>query len=341
MKKYTLTVILAFLVVCFTTANADNKFIKPILNIALVHSYHLNHPCTGPQHFGITQNLRKLYPDYKIVIRSYQMKSKTINKNRIERVSKIIKNKIEDFKPNYIFTTDDNAFEYVAIPLSKNYKIISSGLNKPYEGYKKKYPKLNENNLIIIEELIRMDNIFNILELAKIKIGTWHVLYDNTPTSYYMMKNYESELSGKGKVVYTKVETIDELRSYLRKNKKKYDVYVITLQSIYDRDRGEYVTKEKFFKEFKFFNHKMLELGGNPIFSKFGISICCGPDFYMMGNLASEHFINEVIKNKNWKHLKMTPIMSVSVNIRRLRDLGYSSLSSGGFKIINDVYENY
>lgn len=344
MKSVLIVLAVLFLLFPLETHPADLE--KPKLTIVYVHSYDFNHPCTGPQHKGINSRIMQLGIRYDLRVRAFLMEAKVQNVDPAKRREIAIKiiSKIKELKPDYIFTTDDVAFSYVGVPLAAaGYKVLASGINKTLDDYIKSgdISIAAARNVISSEETIRLDNIFSILDKARIRPNTWYILYDNSETSFYMMKNYEKELAGKGKVEFIKVETIDELRIFLDSVKGfPPGVIVATVQSLYNRDLKRYISKDKFFVEFTAGNTKHIELAGNPMFSKFGYSISCGPDFEYMGARLADHFVSEVL-TKGFKSITLQPITVVSINIKRLKQLGYTSIADGNFKTIRDMFESY
>jgi hypothetical protein len=278
-------------------------------------------------------------------MRMIYMETKVLNSSpqRLQAVSSLTIRKVEEFEPDYVFTTGDNAFLHVGIPLSnRGYKIIASGINRPFSDYRKNY-ELFEDNIVVVEESVRLDPVFNLLDKARIKPNKFYILYDDSETSYYLMENYIQELSGKTKIHLQKIQYVSELREFLRSIQSDPEgIIVVSFQRLYSRDKGRYLTKDEVFPEFVSDNKKHLELAANPVFSQYGYAICCGPDFENMGRLSVDYFIEEIVKkNRPFSHMRITPIMSVSVNIKRLNSLNKYNIVGGGFRIINNVYEDY
>lgn len=317
---------------------------KPTLNLVFVHSYSENFTCTAPQKAGLDLELRKI-SKYKIISKEFYMKSKTKNVTPIERdlIADKIYEKIKIIKPEYVFMTDDPAFRHLGVRLAnEGYKVLVSGLNRTLSSYKEEFKDLKVENIVAVNETIRLDPIFQIFDQSKFFPKTWYILYDDDLVSYYMLKDYRNELAGKGNIVEQKVTNIQELRAFLKstQDKNSQSVYFLALQSIKDPDKGKFVSKEEFFDEFVFYNKYNLEIGGNPDFVNIGIGLCCGPDFRLMGEKLGMYFINTIL-DKPFKEAEMTAITTTFANTKRLSELNLLYLANNGIKIIKEVNDSY
>lgn len=342
MKKFIFLILLLFFTFDFKTLSIAED--QKVLKLYYIHSYDENFTCTLPQKTGIDEEIRKI-TNYRIFAKESYMKAKTVNITPQQRefVGDIFIQKIKNFNPDYIFITDDPAFRYSGMKLANDgFKILVSGLNKPLSEYKKEFPELKTENIVAVDETIRLDPIFQIFEQSRFSPKYWYILHDDDFVSYYMKKDYERELEGKGVTKEQKITTIQELRSFLSEtqNKNEKSVYVIALQTLKDIDKGKYVSKEEFFKEFLFYNKYNLELGGNPEFANIGISICCGPDFKMMGEKLGYYFRNNIL-GKTFQPAEMVGITTVFVNTKRLMELKYLFLATNGIKIIKETVDTY
>ena len=111
----------------------------------IVHSYEEDHVCGAPQGKGITEALRNEFKD-RIQIKSHFMNTKTINSapEKMEQEGLLVLREVESFKPDIVFTLDDDAFREVGLKLKgKNYPIVFSGLNGQPEKYNQTAPFLD------------------------------------------------------------------------------------------------------------------------------------------------------------------------------------------------------
>lgn len=343
------SIIFMFVFICISTTPVLVSQAKPKeeLTFVLVHSYNPSFICTAPQRLGILEALKSISNDYDLVIKDFYMKTKLVHitDNQKNKIAYEIMNRIKEINPDYIFTTDDNAFRYVGIELSNKYKIIASGLNRPFDEYEINYGNImNLNNIIFIPEIIYLDQLFKILNSIQLQPHHFYILYDNTPTSYFLMKNYEREITGKFNFTHININSRLELNRFLEKIKDQpKSILMIALQSLFDQKAndgaGANVPKEVFFDDFRRHNHQHLEVLENPLYSKVGFSLSCGPDFYDMGKISADYLVNKIIKqNEPFKHEVITPIMTITINVDRLKQLGYMNIANSAINIISEVY---
>lgn len=350
MKTKILILIIVFFM-CFSFGSSkaqEGNTGKPKLKIVLVHSYTFDNIGTCPQRTGITHIIKDIDKKYAIDVEDFYMKTKLVNRNISDKnsIANALLWKILKINPDYVFTTDDMAFQYVGIPLAnKGFKVFASGLNKNFSEYMHEYT-IEKKNIICIEESIKLDPIFNIFKHVAFTPKTFYILYDNTVTSYFMCRDYIKGLTGKYQVVEAQMETVNDLRKFLQKIQvDQPGVIIITLQRLYDPDannyQGGYIDKNNFFKEFQRINTKHLELCGNIFFSKVGYSLCCGPDFVYMGEILARKFLDVLEKRTNFIHTVIQSDSFVSCNIRRLRELGFKNFADDAFTIIDKNYPSY
>jgi hypothetical protein len=129
--------------------------------ISIVNSYGINHIAEKPQLKGIIDTLYNSNKDF--IIENYYMDSRINNVTDKQRadVSKIIKNDIYKFNPDFIVTINDIAFKYIGADLSEDYKIIFTGINTPYIEYKNNIK--NSKNISGVEEIINLDEFIFLL----------------------------------------------------------------------------------------------------------------------------------------------------------------------------------
>lgn len=341
-KYLNLFVLLVLILIPSTVGSA---VLKETINIIHVHSYDIQHPCTYPQMIGFNKKINSLEESqrYKINTKMYYMdaKTKNITTQQQKHAAEIILKYIKEQKPNYVYVTDDIAFEFVGIPAATlGFKVIASGMNKQIQTYviDKILNADSLKNIYACEEYIHLDDIFFVFEKIRFKQFKWYILYDNTETSYYMMQNYEKELIGKGEIVPIYIQNTTELEEFLDsiKNQRK-SVLILTLQSLEKKNKK--VDKSEFIKIFFKKNSKHLELSANLLFSKFGASIASGPDFEDMGTKSASYIIDQVIPY-GWKADITQPVTKTAVNKQRLIELGFQTIMDVDTRQIK-VFDEY
>ena len=319
--------------------------IPTTLKIIQVHSYDIKHPCTYPQMIGFNRKINSLETthNYKIITKMYYLdaKTKNVSLKQQEQVAAKILQYIKEQKPDFVFVTDDVAFELIGVPAANlGFKVLASGMNKQIQSYivDKVVTPTTLKNLYACEEYIHMDDIFFIFEKIRFKPYKWYILYDNTETSYYMTQNYEKELIGKGEVVPIHITSISELEDFLDSIKdQRKSVLILTLQSLDQKDKK--IDKSEFIKVFFKKNNKHLELSANLLFSKFGAAIASGPDFEDMGTKCASYIINQIIPY-GWKGDITQPITKTAVNKQRLTELGFEKIMDVDTRQIK-VFDDY
>lgn len=312
---------------------------KETIKLAIINSYDYDHVCTAPQIAGIIKTLRTL-DNYEFDTQVYYMKARKVYISNIDRkyISNKIKNDIEKFEPDYIITTDDIAFEYVGIPMSKSYKILFSGLNKPFKEYNIK----NRNNFTGVEEKIILDKFIKILDEVKFSPFKIWIIKDNSTTGYFMAKNYIQEFKNKTnyKIQEVQINTIRELRTLIDDiQKEPKGVIVLSYQYLLDEDYNKIRPKDCTIQDLIKYNKKHLELGGNFLYSKEGVAISIAPNFYKMGELVSQLLIDN-IKN-GWSSSIKYPVNFLAINNLRLKEIGFNNIYEKTINIVDQSYNAY
>lgn len=303
-----------------------------------VNSYHGNHICTGPQEAGFYETLEDFIEDtsgYKFIFHGADMytKTKNIQIEQIEHVAEQILNQIYIFKPDYIFTTDDNAFKYVAIPASrKGFKIIFSGLNKPYSDYQKEY-RLDNDNFAGVNETITLTPLFTLFNNVGFVPTKYYILSEYSGNSYksitdkFLQNVYLSILDQK-KIKPTIIEIRDrrQLEKVIRDFNNITDHYVIllTIQKLYDPDTLTLHDKQGILDIIVNLNTHQLYVGENTYFCKYGLPMACSPSFYSMGQISGHILIDSILNS--FTHIVRTPENIIAINIKSLKKLKLSSL---------------
>jgi len=327
---------------------------KPTVKIAIINSYSPNHPCTTPQVDGFIRFLRKYKEIFNYDIQSFYLRTKTVNttQTQMDEAARRAIRFVSRFKPDIVYTTDDNAARLVGIPLSLKYTVISSGVNRPAYSYIHDYNLTPQSNKIIfVQELIRLDSFFNLLKESKIFISKAYILVEPddmmSTTGYYMLQNYLNELRAKiPQVEIVRIRTAEQLRQFLieasEQHKYQNVMLIIAAQRIYD-DTGKLRPKTYYLKILKHYNTRFLELGGNPQFCKLGLAVCEAPSFSSMGKIAGVIAIDFLVK-KYYKVGKQETYCSwtnginvLAINEKRIRELGYTTLINNA-KLLNIIY---
>jgi hypothetical protein len=314
----------------------NNHFIK----IAIINSYDYDHICTAPQINGILKEIRKHHENITFDIESYYMQARTKNNTEIKRdnISKLIIEDVNKNKPDYIITTDDIAFEKCGIPLSEQYKIFFSGLNKPFSEYNIK----NVCNFAGVEERISLENVFRIFDNIRFMPNEMIIIKDRSVTGYYMAKNYYEEIKNRSnfKIKEYQIEYVYQLRKIIRDlQSNPKSVIILAFQQLKDEYENS-ISKQNVVNELLYYNKKHLELGGNYLYSQFGISISCAPSFEKMGQLIGEMII-ETIKTDTFKPKIKHPVNFISINIQRLSKLGFKDIYEESIETVDKSYHSY
>lgn len=337
----------------------DKRPVK-VIKIFMVHSYNPDHICTAPQREGFVNKLHDLEVEsrenksmkyiYRFNIRSFYMWTKleytTIP--QIKERAKIAIQKIKEFKPDYIYTSDDNAFEYVAIPLSYKYKIFASGLNKSIQQYFNEYgTMINRKNIYAVEEIFNLNNFFLLISKAHIIINKVYLLINDPhnlpPTTAYIFENYKRILNKsmyKNNVEVIPIHNTSELAVYLtRLNSEPCGLLVPCLQNLYDTNTHRLIDKAKIVEIIVKYNKKHLELALNEEFVRFGLSIGNAPNFYDMGEIAASLLIKYLTVGK-FNGCTILPPSRLCVNAERLSQLGFSRILDAVPSLIEHTYSS-
>lgn len=330
---YIVMMILIFVPVSISTANIDTRLILPIKKIAIVNSYDIEHVTGTPQTQGIVDHLlESLGGKYQFDFQVWYMKTNTIydNQEKVNYISNKIMMDINSFSPDYIFTIDDAAFKNIGIPLSLSYKVYFSGINKPFGTYDL------ENPIYGVEEQIEINGLcryFNLCDFYPYKV--W-IISDMSTVSHYLTQNYVNELKrNKLMVEVIHISKISELLKTISDlQDEKKGVILYTFQNLKDEDYGGYRTKKQLIKDMLKYNKKHLELCENDHYAKMGISFVVGSDFYYMGKqvgMIFEQQKSEVIKSKT----------IISINIKRLEELGFNWMYREIIREVDNSYASY
>lgn len=346
LKCFFITLCIIFDILTFTkpvtTANLDKSQLLPILKIAIVNSYDIDHVCGSPQTQGIITGLGKLDNIYQLDIHVWYMKTDLIftTQDKIEYISKKVIHDIKAFNPDYIFTVDDAAFKHIGIYFSQTHKVFFSGLNKPFLEYASSESNLIKENCYGVEEIIYIDRFFKMLSKLEFYPSKFWILADSSTTSYYLSKNYKEQIESNTTfsaeiIVINKVSNLREVLNNLQKQKRGIIIY--TFQNLLDSDYNVIKSKKVLISDIIKYNNKHLELCENDFYTKHGISMTLSPDFYNMGASTSRMFKMFILKN-SWDPNNITSLIIFSINIKRLEELGFGWIYN---KIIEEVDGSY
>ncbi|ADG94755.1 conserved hypothetical protein [Arcobacter nitrofigilis DSM 7299] len=210
MKK--IFIIFFSLILFFSFIKAENLIVKK--RVFYINSYHSGLYWSD----GIEKSIKDTLLKSKIPLefKRVEMDSKRNNNEAYKiKIAQKIKNQIENFKPDVIIASDDNAFKYVILPYFKNstIPIIFCGIN----GTIKKYDQL-PNNITGMEEVQLIPQLIDTLKkYAKgTRIGT---LDDDSFSVKIQNQFFEKQLNQK--ITKRHATTIEEWEKnfiYLQNN---------------------------------------------------------------------------------------------------------------------------
>lgn len=324
-----------------STSDLNKNLLLPILKIAIVNSYDINHVCGSPQTQGIIRGLTKLDSKYQLDIQVWYMKTDVTftTPDKIEYISKRVIDDIKSFNPDHIFTIDDTAFKNVGMHFSNTHKIFFSGINKPFNEYLIA-EDIDSLNFCGVEEYLELDKFFKMISKIEFYPYKFWILADTTTSSFYLAQNYKSEIKKHSSFLseIISISKSSELRSILSKlqNEKK-GVIIYAFQSLIDDDYNITKTKKSLLPDMLKYNKSHLELCENCYYAKRGISLTLSPDFYKMGSDVSEMFVKYIETNIFQSSIIKSSNL-FSINIKRLDDLEFKWVYN---KIIEEVDGSY
>jgi ABC-type uncharacterized transport system substrate-binding protein len=197
---------------------ADSQDIK----IFIVQSYEKDHVCGSPQGLGISTSLTKAFKD-RVHIRTHFMNTKTINSTseKMKNEALVVLSEIETFKPDMVFTVDDDAFREVGLKLAgRSYPVIFTGMNGQPENYHKNIPFLDGNgrpgaNITGVYEKLHLQTALNVMKGVTSDLRKIVALLDMTPTSNAIRVQMEKELIGYGDKVEVVFKQVGTMKDYL------------------------------------------------------------------------------------------------------------------------------
>ncbi len=286
--------------------------------ILIVNSYSKHDQCGEPQLYGFLNSIyTKGYKrnDFNI----YFLNVRVTPKNKIAtKVKKILSN-LDRY--DAVVTFDDAAFKLVAIPANKKGKqIFFSGLNYPFERYKKEYHL--KNNISGVKEKIFVKEILNIFnEIRPIKRIAF--FYGNGVGKILKLQTKMELKNTKflSKIDFIHINNINELKKETAKIGKdpKYTLFMPFAMSILDKNGHKNSLKEH--KDIFLKNIKKPDFSINIIFTKLGFLGFGGADFYTSGKQLADIFLS-FQKNHNQKIENIKDYLFF-INIKRAREIGF------------------
>ncbi len=246
----------------------------------------------------------------------YFLNARSNSKNKIFNKAKKILKEINRYQ--YIVTFDDMAFKLIGIPASKKGKIvIFSGMNYPYEQYKKQY-NLKNNIGGVFEKLYIKESleVYNkIIPVHKVALfysdGIGEVVKNQILNE---VKNSPFEK----KVIPIHITTLKELKTITKKinSDSKFSLFIpMAFNAVYNHKKIPfYKLKDIYLK-----NIKKPDLSPNITFLKLGFIGFGGVDFYEMGKNTA----NILLNYKKTKKLSIVnaPKMHFFVNAKRAKEI--------------------
>ncbi len=285
--------------------------------ILIVNSYDTKDQCGIPQLNGfLTQMYENDFSpeDFEI----YFLNARVASKKILKQTATKILNNLDKYK--YIITFDDAAFKLIGIPASKKGKtVIFSGMNYPYEKYKKEY-NLSDNIGGVFEKLYIKEalDIFNkIKPINKIAIfysdgvGT---LVKNQILNELKKSVYESSLV----LIYCK--NSQELTKKTEKINKNKSITLFVPLTLSLKNKNKKIPFYKL-KDIYLKNIKKPDISINMFFANMGFIGFGGVDFFEMGRSAAKILLN---------HLKTQTLQIINapkayyfINAKRAKEINF------------------
>ncbi len=324
-----------------------NPLTDDTLKIYYVGSYEPGHIAGQPQINGFFEALKNIEQEFDITVDIegwYMDTYLTFNTTeQIRMVARHVIQDIENYHPDIILVTDDNAFEYIGIPLSNTYPIVFTGINASYQSYKQKYDDVMKDfNIFGVEELVNFDNLYHYFRISGIFPDKWYIIQDNTTVGEYATENFVEELEKFG-VSYEIINTysVQHFRSVIRRlNNMKPGVVVHNVHSLYDSPQSGHIGQVPLTRILINNNNKHLEYSVNKESSLYGVSIVNGPSFVQKGYLAGLMFL-ETLRNRELQHKVIRLHPQLTINYQRIGELDYFSSLNRHLEYVDNIVSSY
>jgi ABC-type uncharacterized transport system substrate-binding protein len=249
----------------------------------------------------------------RIQIRSHFMNTKTINStpDKMQKEALLVLREVESFKPNMVFTLDDDAFREVGLKLKgQRYPVIFSGMNGQPENYNKNTHFLDSrgrpsSNITGVYEKLHFQTALNVMRGVIPGLKKIVALLDMSSTGRAIRIQLEKELIGYGEKVEVVFKQVGTMKDYLREiaeinnDPSIQAVYPVVL-SVMD-DTGESVGFKTTLKAF-IEKCKKPGMALNFDFARLGLFGGASVDFAAMGRQAGVMGI-KLLKGKNIREL--------------------------------------
>jgi ABC-type uncharacterized transport system substrate-binding protein len=227
--------------------DSASKTQSPAKKYKILHLMSFNSPYewTDTQLSGFQEQLKDLDVEYKV------LQLDTNKNNTDELKAKVIKEAtdlIETWKPDLVYTSDDDAQKYLTTKyINKDIPFVYSGVNQTPEFYG--FDKAaNVTGVLETEHFVESVNVLKQLVPAVKKIA---IIYDEGAQWVPMverMKAREKQLQGVEVVGYDKITTYDEYQKKIKDYENKVDALgLIGVFNIKDKD-GKNVPKDVILK---------------------------------------------------------------------------------------------
>ncbi len=314
-------------------ANAGEKKSRSPIRAYFVHSYENDHVCGVPQGEGVEGVLKEKFGD-RLVIKKHFMNTKTVNGTpaRMKRDASRVLQVIDQFKPDIVFTIDDNAFREVGLKLvDRDFPVIFSGLNGQPETYNRAVQFLNDqgrpdSNITGVYENLHFETAVNVMKGVNPNLSKVIALLDESPTGRAIRVQLQKEIDGGRidiQVTFKHVGTMSAFRQAIAEINADD-----TIQAVYPvvlSVAGESNARVGFKDTLKAFleDSKKPGMALNFAFARLGLFGGASVDFSAMGRQAGQMGIELL----NRKPIGRLPIQSaqeylITFNILRAKMLG-------------------
>jgi len=305
----------------------QNIFAQKKYKVLHIMSYHAPWQWTDDQLNGFKEALKGMDIEYKI----FQMDTKRKNsKEWIEKVSNESKELIKSWKPDLVYTNDDNVQEYVVKDfINTSTPFVFSGVNAD----PKDYGFVGSKNVTGILERPHWLESIKLLKQVVPDIKKIGVVCDNTPTFVAMVKSMQNDINQlKGVVEITSWDvcnTYKEYQSVIQGYQKKVDAFVLLGAFALKDNNNKNVPWEEAYS-WTVENNKLPDCSLWDERVEHGNLVGIAVSGYQQG-LAAGKLAREILeKGKSPGSLAITPTRKGSpvVNLKRAEQLGIKLSSS-------------
>jgi len=319
------------------------------LTVAIVNSYNYKHICAKPQVDGFVHQLHEyeLHSNIRFTIITYYLESKLKNTTKflIQKQANVILKDIATLSPDYIFTTDDNAFLYVGLPLITQHKhVYFSGINFPFKYYKQFLTEDALNYVSGVEEYIHLDKLFTLLDHTNITVTNAYILADSethgSTTNKAILNNVLEQLSARRfqTSIYHISTTTELVQTLKRLNQQNLGLLFIVTQRVFDPANRKYIDLLDTSTIVSEVNKKHIEISFNPILAQRAhICLTISPNFYDMGKHAANLMIQDLTKSVITHRIEQTTTI-LSCSFDRLQHLGVEDIYLNNINLFDKVF---